>query len=298
MTIAVLMSTYNGEAYISQQLESLANQTVAKDMTVYIRDDGSTDKTFSIIDQWSEKLSIVLLKGANKGPAHSFWELLTNKEIKADYYAFCDQDDIWDADKLESGIRNLKDGVHLSLCNCRLVDGEGNLLREKMYEAAPRINLIRQFVCGVAQGCSLVFTDELWNYFQQYQFEYIPMHDTIVILHALGFGKIHWEQEPKFSYRLHGKNVVAKENKSLLKKLKTTWWNWKNGSKNSMAEVAAEMLDKPLNLTEEERNFLTHVKNCRTSLRSKVYILKNAYMESVPWRAVRSYYLRVLLNLY
>lgn len=298
MTIAVLMSTYNGEAYISQQLESLASQTVAKDMTVYIRDDGSTDKTFSIIEQWSEKLSIVLLKGANKGPAHSFWELLTNKEIKADFYAFCDQDDIWDADKLECGIRNLKDGVHLSLCNCRLVDGEGNLLQEKMYESAPQINLIRQFVCGVAQGCSLVLADELWNYFQQYQFEYIPMHDTIVILHALGFGKIHWEQEPKFSYRLHGKNVVAKENKSLLKKLKTTWWNWKNGSKNSMAEVAAEMLDKPLNLTEKESAFLTHVKNYRTSLKSKVYILKNADTESVPWRAVRSYYLRVLLNLY
>lgn len=298
MTIAVLMSTYNGETYIAQQLESLAKQTVADRMTVYIRDDGSTDATFEIIDQWREQLPIVLYRSTNKGPAKSFWELLMNPEIRADYYAFCDQDDIWDSDKLESGIRNLKAEVHLSLCNCRLVDGEGNLLQEKMYETVPKINLIRQLVCGVAQGCSMVFTRELRDYFLAHPIDCVPMHDTLVILHALGYGKVCWQEEPKFSYRLHGKNVVAKENKSPLKKIKTTWWNWKNGSKNSTALVAAELLDKPLNLTEKERSFLSHVKNYRTSRKSKAYILRNAYTESVPWRAVRSYYLRVILCMY
>lgn len=65
-----------------------------------------------------------------------------------------------------------------------------------------------------------------------------------------------------------------------------------------MSKVAEEMLDKPLKLTEEEREFLMHVKSYRTSLRSKLFILRNAYTKDVPWRAVRSYYIRVLLNLY
>lgn len=298
MTIAVLMSTYNGEKYLSEQLKSLADQTMRDSICVYIRDDGSTDGTFEIIEKWSKKVSIVLIKGENKGPAGSFWELLMNPDIQADYYAFCDQDDIWDADKLERGIALLRDRVHLSLCNCRLVDGEGNIIQERMYEEVPRPGILRQFVCGMAQGCAMVFTRELRDYFLDHPVKYVPMHDTVVALHAMGFGDIVWETEPKFGYRMHDSNVVAKENKPLLKRIKTTWWNWKNGSKNSMAEVAAELLDKPLTLTEEERIFLNHVKNYRTSLKSKVYILRNAYTESIPWRAVRSYWLRVILNLY
>ena len=298
MKIAVLMSTYNGEKYLSEQLESLANQTVADSMTVYIRDDRSSDKTFEIIEQWSKKLSIVLYKGENKGPAASFWELLMNPEIQADYYAFCDQDDIWDADKLEYCIQKLGEDVHLSMCNCRLIDGNGEVFQERWYEQAPHINIIRQFVCGAVQGCAIVFTDVVRKHILSLPLKCIPMHDTIVILHSMGLGKIYWEQEPHFGYRMHGNNVVAKDQKSLLRKLKTTWWNWKNSSKNSMSIVAAEMLASPLHLAQEERDYLNHVTTYRTSLKSKIYILKNAYTASVPWQALRSYYLRVLLNLF
>lgn len=298
MKIAVLLSTFNGEKYLSQQLESLAKQTVSSCVTVYIRDDGSKDKTFDIIDNWSKKIPIVLYKAENKGPALSFWELLTNPEIQADYYAFCDQDDVWDPDKLEFSIRELNDSTHLVLCNCRFTDKEGLCIQERMYEKAPIVSILRQFVCGMAQGCSMVFTDTLRKYFLEHPVNCIPMHDTVVVLHALGLGKVIWKEEPKFSYRLHDTNVVAKNNKSVWKKIKTTWWNWKNGSRNSMALVAGEMLDKPLTFTEDEKRFLHHVKNYRSSVRSKNYILTHAQTEDVPWRAVRSYYLRVLLNLF
>lgn len=298
MTIAVMMSTYNGKDYLSEQLESLANQTVAGDMTVYIRDDRSSDNTFEIIDRWRDRLSIVLFKGQNKGPAGSFWELLMNPEIQADYYAFCDQDDVWDPDKLEYCIGKLKDGVHLSMANCRLIDGEGKVFQSHWYAEAPDINIIRQFVCGAVQGCAIVFTDAVRKHLMGLPITCIPMHDTIVILHSMGLGKIYWEQNPKFSYRMHGRNVVAKDQKSFLKKLKTTWWNWKNSSKNSMSVVAAELLASPVTLTAEEKQYLNHVTKYRTSFASKVYILKNAYTRTVPWQALRSYYLRVLLNLF
>ena len=62
MNIAVLMSTYNGHSYLNEQLKSLAQQTVAEDVTVYIRDDGSTDDTFKIIEKWKTRMAIVLYK--------------------------------------------------------------------------------------------------------------------------------------------------------------------------------------------------------------------------------------------
>ena len=76
MNIAVLMSTYNGHSYLNEQLKSLAQQTVAEDVTVYIRDDGSTDDTFKIIEKWKTRMAIVLYKESNAGPAMSFGNYL------------------------------------------------------------------------------------------------------------------------------------------------------------------------------------------------------------------------------
>ena len=164
----------------------------------------------------------------------------------------------------------------------------------KMYSCGPTV--YNFFHIGNARP--FIIFDTLRRYFSEHEISCIPMHDTIVFLHAFGLGKVVWEEEPKFSYRLHEENAVAKGNKSPLKKLRTTWRNWKNGSRHSMAEVAAELLDKPLQMTAEERQYLMHVSCYRTSLRGKIYILRNAYTKSVPWQAIRSYYLRVLLNLY
>ena len=87
MTIAVLMSTYNGEKYIDQQLESLYNQTIKDSMSIHVRDDGSKDSTIAIIESWKDRLNIQMTVGNNVGPAESFWEMMMNKEISADYYA-------------------------------------------------------------------------------------------------------------------------------------------------------------------------------------------------------------------
>ena len=86
MKIAILMSTYNGEKYLNEQLESIFMQQVNAEITVYIRDDGSKDKTVQIINYWAAKLNIVLFEENNVGPANSFWKLFALKEIEADYY--------------------------------------------------------------------------------------------------------------------------------------------------------------------------------------------------------------------
>lgn len=83
-----------------------------------------------------KKLNIELIKGENIGPALSFWELLTNQEISGDYFSLCDQDDIWDSDKLEVGIKFLKN-YSLYCCNCRIIDKNDHIIeqyRKKEYQ--------------------------------------------------------------------------------------------------------------------------------------------------------------------
>lgn len=298
MKIAVLMSTYNGNTYLNQQLESLASQTVADEMTVYIRDDGSTDDTFEIIEKWKTKMDIFLYRESNVGPAMSFWQLLMKTDIQADYYAFCDQDDLWDANKLEVSIEQLYEDTHFYACNCRVIDENGIIVDEKRCKEAPQISLIRLFVSGVTQGCSMVFDDALRQYIVDKKLKCIPMHDVVLMLYAINFGKIYWDQEPRFSYRVHSNNVVAKSNKTTIQKLRTTWWNWKNSSKNSMSNVAAEMLNNIKNMSGGKKLYLEYVSNYRHSIRYKLAILHNNNINDMPKRLLRSYRLRVIMNLY
>lgn len=297
MKIAVLLSSYNGRRYLPAQLESLAKQTVAQDITVYIRDDGSNDDVSDLIEQWSDQLSIQWISGENIGPAKSFWTLLMDARIQADYYAFCDQDDVWDADKLERSVVALTQGNHLYCCNCRLINENGQLLKERNQTVEPVISLPRLFVSGVVQGCAMVFTHELCSFIRSARLSCIPMHDIVVMLYALGFGGVVWDEKPGFSYRVHGENVVAKNKKSILQKLRTVCWNWENSAKNSMGTVAAEMLRNAKNLSREETTYLTWMSTYRTSIRSKWKLLTYKGTRCAFLREKRSYVLRMILNL-
>lgn len=113
--VNILLSTYNGEKYLAEQLDSLLSQTYPN-IVIYVRDDGSKDHTLSIIQSYLQKCAgtkghrMVLLensKGENAGYMESFWTLLRESE-SADYYAFCDQDDFWLPDKIELGVKMLE----------------------------------------------------------------------------------------------------------------------------------------------------------------------------------------------
>lgn len=295
MKIAVLMSTYNGHSYLNEQLKSLAQQTVAKDLTVYIRDDGSTDDTFEIIEKWKTRMNIVLYKESNAGPAMSFWWLLMNPEIQADYYAFCDQDDLWDDNKLEVATKQLNVDTHFYACNCRIIDENGLIIDEIRCKEVPEISIERLFVSGVTQGCSMVFDDALRRYIIEKKLQCIPMHDVVLMLYAMNFGKIFWDQKPRFSYRVHSNNVVAKSNKSMIKRMKTTLWNWKNSSKNSMSNVASEMLKNILNLNTSDKMFLKIVSEYKNHRISLVRFVKYSKADSL---SIISFRIRILMGLY
>ena len=102
LRIAILMSTYNGASYLKEQIDSLEKQDVPVD--IFIRDDGSTDKTIDILKKYQSKPNVHIEYGINLGYKKSFMTLLM-KVNDYDYYAFCDQDDIWLPNKISCAVK-------------------------------------------------------------------------------------------------------------------------------------------------------------------------------------------------
>ncbi|RUV12141.1 glycosyltransferase, partial [Mesorhizobium sp. M1A.F.Ca.IN.022.04.1.1] len=105
--VAVLMGTRDGAAYIGDQLQSLLDQSWPH-VDLWVSNDGSTDPTLAIIEAWRSrwnKGSLALVQGPRNGFAANFRSMIIEPRVDADYYAFCDQDDVWEPDRLESAIR-------------------------------------------------------------------------------------------------------------------------------------------------------------------------------------------------
>ncbi len=109
-TVAILLCTYQGGEFLPQQLDSFLMQTHSN-WKVWASDDGSTDDTLAILNNyqraWGEE-KLTILHGPRTGSTDNFMSLVYNPDIQADYYAFSDQDDIWEADKLQRAMTMLE----------------------------------------------------------------------------------------------------------------------------------------------------------------------------------------------
>ena len=301
MKIAVLMSTYNGHKYLDKQLKSIAEQTVVNHLTLYIRDDGSKDDTFDIIDKWKNKINIVLYKEKNAGPAMSFWQLLMKSEVKADYYAFCDQDDIWYENKIDKAVKTIrnKKGPILYCSDCEVINEKDVVIKETYQNKRPVITLESQLVCGSMQGCSMLFNNELKKIIVRYKSTQIPMHDIVIMYIALINGKVIYDKEPLFGYRMHSNNVVAKDNKSILKRLKSTYILWfESGKKYPIEEMVNDLLNNYSTILKyEDIEYLNLFLNYKRNIIKKIKIVFNSKTESSNQKGLRSFRIRVLLGI-
>ncbi len=138
--VAVLLSSYNGEKYIEEQVESILNQSY-KNITLFIRDDCSKDGTAEVIKKYAENENVVFLTAEkNLGYPGGFYEMLRLIE-GYDYYSFSDQDDVWKPDKIERAVEFLKDSDAQKPClffaDYDVVDEELNFIRRSV---GPRKN--------------------------------------------------------------------------------------------------------------------------------------------------------------
>ena len=218
MKLTVLLSSYNGEKYIKEQIDSILNQTL-QNVSLLVRDDGSSDKTVEILKQYESCGKLKWYNGENLRCAKSFWNLVMNAE-KSDYYAFCDQDDVWDADKLECAVNMLeKENPNTPLlyfCDVRVTDSELNVISENMVQVMP-IRYPLSLVKNIAPGCTYVFNNATRELLKRLDFDKYEMdiHDWMVYRIVACFGKPIFDNRTHMNYRQHGNNEIGAHKKGI-----------------------------------------------------------------------------------
>lgn len=209
--VSVLLSTFNGAAYLDQQLESLQAQ-IGVCVRLCARDDGSQDRTPEILQQWAQRWTGVesIACGPNLGPVGSFFELLTTAPDDADFFAFCDQDDVWQADKLARATAALagEAGPALYCSNVMLVNQA--LAPIGIPAANGDAGFHHILFENVAFGCTMLLNraarDLIVSDLPQ---NGVVMHDWWCALVIAAFGRVYFDPQPSILYRQHTGNAVG-----------------------------------------------------------------------------------------
>lgn len=206
------MSTYNGEKFIKTQIESILNQKDVK-VDLLVRDDGSSDNTCAILQNYKAEGLIEWYNGENLGSAKSFWDLLL-KAPKSKYYAFADQDDYWLEDKLYRAISVIKSdgdiGSKLYFSKKTIVneDLEGIDVQD---EPVRGVGLEYSLIRGFAAGCTMLFNEELYKKLIEYTPKVMTMHDSWILKVAGAIGKVIYDNESRILYRQHSNNAIGNQ---------------------------------------------------------------------------------------
>ncbi len=267
--VAILMCTYNGEAYLREQLDSFSAQSFTN-WVVYASDDASTDETHFILSDYQARWGrdrLIILEGPREGFAANFISLVHRREIKADYFAFSDQDDVWFSDKLERSVAQLesvdKNMPALYCSRTRLVDAELNVIGvSPLFSRSPSFrNALVQSLAGAntmlinssARDLLMLVPDR----------SPLIAHDWLTYLLVTGAGgKVCYDPVPCLYYRQHsgnliGANASVRDRLSRLRKmLSGRFVEWNDANVSTLKSMEQS-------LTEENRSLLRDFENGR-----------------------------------
>lgn len=214
--VAVLLSSYNGEQYIKEQIVSIYNQKYS-DFKLYVRDDGSSEISRKLLRELKKEYGFELIEGDNLGFVGSFMWLLRNVK-DADYYAFADQDDIWKEGKLGKAVnwfeKSELDGLirvdrpALFHSAYDVINDKGTII-DNFFFSEDKYDFRRSITENHYSGFSMVINKSLRNLIIRGDVEKIGYHDwwAAMIVHA--FGKAYSDSEVMALHRAHGDNVTT-----------------------------------------------------------------------------------------
>lgn len=213
--VAIILSTYNGETYLSDQLDSILHQSY-QDFRVYCRDDGSSDGTQSLLEKYATQSSKIVLftdELGNVGVAKSFEILM--KQTEADLYFFADQDDLWEPNKLD--VLCAKAEAHAASNEPYLLFSNMTIFTET---AASQVDFFEKYKVdetkvknglfqGTISGCLMVFNDSAKKCSFALNAESNMLHDWNIFLSTYLFGTIELVPLPLVKHRIHGANAIG-----------------------------------------------------------------------------------------
>lgn len=222
--IDILMAVYNGEKYLSQQIDSILAQS-SRDWHLYICDDGSADRSYDIVLDYAQKYPEQITAQKNETPSGSacanFMGML--KKSEAEYVMFSDQDDFWLPDKVRLTFEKMKqmeqvygDCPLLVHTEMEIVDSELNRISPsftRFQRLDPKCNTLNRLLCqNNVTGCTVMINRSLADLVKDAPAGDMLMHDWWIALAAAAFGQIGFVDQPLNRYRQHGGNQLGAVN--------------------------------------------------------------------------------------
>jgi len=215
-SVAILLCTYNGARFLPVQLSSLARQNFTN-WRLFVSDDGSTDETLAIVSQHRLRLGAAPVSqrsGPRQGFVRNFLSLACDPSIACDYFAYCDQDDVWEPDKLSRAVAWLDTRPpHVPAMYCSgttLIDEAGRPRGySRAYRRAPSFR--NALVQSLASGNTIVFNEAARRLLMVCgSAAKVPSHDWwMYLLTTAAGGEVYYDPVPQVRYRMHGKNVIG-----------------------------------------------------------------------------------------
>lgn len=214
--VAILLCTYNGQDYLSEQLESFTAQSY-RHWEVWASDDGSSDDTLTVLQSYQNEWGRDRLKiqsGPKKGFAANFLSLTCDTAIQADFYAYSDQDDIWESNKISRAVEWLSkvpDHVPALYCSrTRLVDADNNEIGlSPLFTKRPSFS--NALVQNIGGGNTMVFNDAARKLLCEAGCNMdLVAHDWWVYLVVSGCGgEVFYDSHSEIRYRQHDENQIG-----------------------------------------------------------------------------------------
>lgn len=282
--VTILMSTYNGENFLMEQIESIINQTY-KEIEIVIRDDGSKDDTLKILKNYEQYENIKIIYGENIGCAKSFWELV-KMDLDSEYYAFADQDDVWLPNKIENAIKRLeieKLNIPCLYCtNTIVVNSQLNIISDDVSEEEIELDFCSSLIKAVSPGCTFVFNRKASEILKMYVIRGCDIHDWVTHRIIACFGKVIYSRNSQILYRQHSNNLIGFQKKNLkyiVKKISNIKKN--AGLRSSFASDLLIQYPKCINVLNSE--LLYDLSNYTKDKKIKKKIIK-LYKNKFDWR--------------
>ena len=278
--IAVLMATYNGGQYIRQQLDSLFSQT-RQNFRLVIHDDGSTDDTIQVLNEYKGKYPdrIEILPGQPTGGAKTNFIYLL-KEVEADYYLLCDQDDVWLQDKIEKSMDALlemeqannpkSEKPAIVFTDMYVVSHDLTKIDDSFIRYIGRdINNVcytQILIDNPAAGTTMCFNRSLRNIAVSSNaicWDNVPMHDSWLLEIGALYGMVKGLNIPLVYYRQTGSNIMGAVTESVSSKVQ-----------RNARDVACGFLEKKRAFINEARLFAAEILKLSDIPQDKERILK------------------------
>lgn len=216
VSISVAMATYNGARFLREQLDSIAAQTELP-FELVVGDDASTDDTIKILNDFAKTAPFPVRLVQNQ-PGLGFGDnfITTARRCSGDWIAFCDQDDVWLPNKLETCLNEIAcgpDDLRLIVHEAFVTDEMLQVLRKQFYfkgDDYPSLTLRPDWFCsGMAQifDGRLIYDLPSSPRVCTSSFDFYEPHDIWISVLANATGTIRFLEEPLLYYRRHGKNT-------------------------------------------------------------------------------------------